>query len=65
MAPKPTFKEWVQAFGISAVANLCGVTERTVYNWISGHSKPSHAICLVILSRAKRLSYADIVGGAQ
>jgi predicted transcriptional regulator len=65
MAPKPTFKEWVQAFGINAVANLCGVTERTVYHWISGHSKPSHANCLVILGRAKRLTYADIVGGAE
>lgn len=65
MPHKFTFKEWVQAFGISATATLCGVTERTVYHWTSGHSKPSHANCLVILGRAKGLSYADIVGGAQ
>ncbi len=62
---KPTFPDWIRAFGIGAVAKLCGVTGRTVYNWLTGHTRPSHANCLVILQRAKRLSYADIVGGAQ
>jgi len=65
MAHKPTFAEWVRAFGVHAVAELCGVTERTVYHWISGHSKPKHAACLIIMSRAKHLTFADIVGGAQ
>lgn len=65
MPHKFTFKEWVQAFGINATATLCSVTDRTVYNWLEGNTRPSHANCLVILQRAKRLSYADIVGGAQ
>lgn len=65
MPHKFTFKEWVREFGIHAVAELCGVTDRTVYYWLTGHTRPSHANCLVILQRAKRLSYADIVGGAQ
>jgi hypothetical protein len=65
MAPKPTFEQWVRAFGIRAVAELCGVTERTVYHWIAGHSKPSHVNCIIIMTRCRHLTLADIVGGVK
>jgi len=63
--PRAPFLEWVRAFGIHEVAVLCGVSDRAVYHWLDGQAQPSHASCLTILQRAKRLSYADIVGGAQ
>lgn len=65
MATKATFQDWVRAFSVEAVAELCGVTPRTVYNWIGRHTKPSHNNCLRIMGRAKHLTLADIVGGAE
>lgn len=67
MAPKPSFNSWVTAYGIKAVAALCGVTDRSVYNWISRKSRPNHEALLKIQSVAPHISLADIcgTGGAQ
>lgn len=62
MKNKTTFSAWLRAYGIRAAASALGVSERTVYYWLSGKVRPSNTVSRNILALAPHLSLNDIMG---
>lgn len=62
MKSKTTFAEWLRAYGIASAAKTLGVSERTVYYWLSGKVRPSNTVSRQILATAPHLSLNDIMG---
>lgn len=57
------FKDWVNLVGIDTVMIACGVSRRTVFNWLAGSTRPNRERCKIILAAAKTLTMEDVTGG--